>query len=208
MTLPSEEEVRRRVAAIREEAASGRMELLGQTHEDPVVLAEPDPAWPGRFASIRERLLRAIGAAAVRVDHVGSTAIPGVSAKPVIDVQVSVVDVEDEAAYAPAIVSLGWPLRAREAGLGHRFFRDPSGTPRRVHIHVCQAGGEWERQHLLFRDYLRAHPERARAYDALKRALVDRYADARLAYTEAKGPFIEETLESAEEWAAETRWVP
>jgi len=206
MQLPSEAEVRRRVEAIVEEAASGQMELLGERHEDPIELVETDPAWPARFGEIRDRLRDAIGPAAVRIEHVGSTAVPGIAAKPVIDVQVSVAEIDDERAYAPAIESLGWPMRARERALGHRFFRDPAGVPRRVHIHVCEVGGEWERKHLLFRDYLCAHPERAHEYDALKRELLPRYGRERLAYTEAKGPFIEETLHLAEEWASDTGW--
>lgn len=186
----------------------GELQLLGGSGDDPVELLPPDPLWPERFEATRERLADALGPTALRIDHVGSTAIRGISAKPVIDVQVSVPDIDDEQAYRPAIESLGWPLRAREPGLGHRFFRDPAGAPRRVHVHVCQAGGEWERSHLLFRDYLRRQPDRAQAYDRLKQAAAERYRGERLAYTESKGPFIEETLVLAEEWARKVGWRP
>lgn len=115
-------------------------------------------------------------------------------------------DVDDEPAFTPAIESLGWQLRMREPG--HRFFRRPAGQPRDVHVHVYTAGGGWERSHLPFRDYLRAHPERAQAYDGLKRGLAARYRDDRWAYTEGKTPFMEETTLLAEAWAIEAGWSP
>ena len=104
-----------------------------------------------------------------------------------------------------AAKSASW-MRLREAD--HRFFREPAGVPRRTHVHVCALGSEWERRHLLFRDYLRAHPERAASYGDLKRALAVLYPRDRVAYTEAKGPFIDETLALAEAWAASTGWRP
>jgi GrpB-like predicted nucleotidyltransferase (UPF0157 family) len=205
--LPDEAEVQRRLGIVYAGFASGEQQLIGEGGADPVALAEPTVEWAQRYEQIRDRLAAAL-VSAVRIEHVGSTSVPGLAAKPVIDVQISVPDIDHEVAYAPQIEALGWPMRARERAAGHRYFRDPAGTPRRVHIHVCQAGSEWERKHLLFRDYLRGHPERAHAYEALKRAASERYATNRLAYTEAKGPFIEETLALAEAWAAHTGWQP
>lgn len=132
--------------------------------------------------------------------------MPGLDAKPIIDVQVSVPDLGAEDAYAPGLAALGWPLRMREPD--HRFFREPAGERRTTHVHVCAAGTEWERRHLLFRDHLRAHPGRARDYGELKLALVERYRHDRLSYTEAKSPFIDETLALAEAWATATEWHP
>ncbi|MGH9199023.1 MAG: GrpB family protein, partial [Acidimicrobiia bacterium] len=86
------------------------------------------------FDEFRARLAGVLGEVAVRIDHVGSTAVPRLPAKPVIDIQVSVRDVEDEESYRDAIESLGWPLRAREQD--HRFFRPPSSDERTVHVHV------------------------------------------------------------------------
>lgn len=182
------------------------MVLLGQSSDTGVQVLEPDPSWPTQFDSIRAQIAAALGPIAVRIDHVGSTAVPSLVAKETIDVQVSVTDIESEDAYAPALADLGWPLRLRESD--HRFFREPAGVPRRTHVHVCPVGSEWERRHLLFRDYLRAHPERAAGYGELKRALAVRYPRDRVAYTEAKGPFIDETMELAEAWAAATGWRP
>lgn len=171
---------------------------------EPVEVLPYDEAWPRAFVEWRARLDRALGGAAVRIEHVGSTAVPGLAAKPVLDVQVSVEDVAAEAAYVPAIESAGLLLRSRDQG--HRYFRPPAGTARSIHVHVCDAGSEWEREHLLFRDFLRAHGEAAAAYDRLKRQLAERYPDDRLAYTDAKTAFILDRLEEAERWAERTGW--
>lgn len=202
--IPPDDVVREAVERLGAQIADGTIELLGESGSDPVVLAEPDPGWPARFRDVRTRLIDALGDVALRVDHVGSTAVPDMAAKPIIDVQVSVQDIDDEPAFAPAIESLGWRLRVREAG--HRFFRSPAGEPRDVHVHVCAVGSERERHHLLFRDYLRAHPKTAQAYAALKRELAERYRNDRWGYTEGKTPFIEETTKLAEAWAKETSW--
>ncbi|MGH8937595.1 MAG: GrpB family protein [Acidimicrobiia bacterium] len=181
-----------------------RMELVGSGSWEPVEVVRYDHRWPAAFESWHLRLVSALGKSAIRVEHVGSTAVPGLAAKPVVDVQVSVPDVEDEGAYLSPIESLGVPLRSREPG--HRYFRPPPGTTRDVQIHVCDAGSEWERDHLLFRDYLRAHPEAREAYARLKVALAERYRSDRLAYNEAKAGFILDTLEAAREWAGRTCW--
>jgi GrpB-like predicted nucleotidyltransferase (UPF0157 family) len=171
----------------------------GRPVADPVEVVPYRAEWADSFDAWRKRLCRALGGAAVRIEHVGSTAVPGLEAKPIIDIQVSVVDVEDEEAYVPAIEALGVSLRFREPG--HRYFRPAGDQPRTVQIHVCDRAGEWEREHLLFRDYLRADREARVAYARLKRQLSDRYRDDRLAYNEGKTGFILDTLREAETWA-------
>ncbi len=172
----------------------------------PVELVEPDPAWPRQFEAIRQWLGDALGSRASRIDHIGSTAVPGIPAKPVIDVQLSVRDLDAEDEYRPRIESLGWPMLAGEPD--HRFFRPPDGAPRTAHLHVCQAGSAWERAHLLFRDYLRAHPDRAQDYAALKRRLAATMGHDRPLYSKSKDPFIAETLVEAEAWAYKSNWRP
>lgn len=171
---------------------------------DPIEVAPYDPSWPDRFDAWRDRLARSLGPAAVRIAHIGSTAVPGLAAKPVVDIQVSVVDVEAEPAYVPAIEVVGLVLRARESG--HRYFRPPADQPRVVHVHVRDAGSAWEREHLLFRDYLRAHPAAAEAYAKLKEDLARQYPVDRLAYTDAKTGFVLDTLDAASEWASAVGW--
>lgn len=182
--------------------ADGRSTFVGQSDTQPIALTDPSVDWPVQFEQLRSRLAAALGAD-VRIEHVGSTSILGIAAKPIIDIQVSVPDITDEARYVPAIESVGLTLRMREPDLGHLYFRN---TPRTVQIHVCQIGSKWERDHLLFRDYLRTHPDAARAYEDLKRAAAETYRDDRIAYTEAKGPLIESILGRAEEWANQTGW--
>ncbi|MBA3778996.1 MAG: GrpB family protein [Chloroflexi bacterium] len=168
-------------------------------------VAAYDLRWPRRFAVWRRRLKAELESAAVRIEHVGSTAVPGLAAKPIVDIQVSVPDMEEEAAYVPAIEHAGLQLRAREPG--HRYFRPPADRPREVHVHVCEVGSAWERDHLLFRDYLRAHQSARDAYASLKRRLAVEYADDRLAYTDAKSAFILDTVDAARTWAARTGWA-
>lgn len=186
-------------------AAGGRQ--VGPVRDgEPVEIVDYDPVWPVRFEEMRARLAAALGVVAVRIDHVGSTAVPGLAAKPIVDIQVSVPDVEDEATFRRPIEGEGFALRFIEPG--HRYFRPPPGLPRLWQVHVCTIGSQWERDHLLFRDYLRAHPPAAAEYTDLKRRLAERHHGDRIAYTDAKGPFIEDVLPRAEEWAASTGWRP
>jgi GrpB-like predicted nucleotidyltransferase (UPF0157 family) len=183
------------------------VELLHGPSTDPVVLVPPDPTWPQRFAEIRDALVVALGPVARRVDHIGSTSVPGLTAKPIIDVQVSVASVDDEPSYRAAFEELGWVLWVREPG--HRMFRDPPGRPGRAHLHVCDAGSEWERRHLLFRDFLRAHPVHADSYLHHKDELRIRLGGAgMLAYARAKGSFVAAVMVDAERWAAARGWTP
>lgn len=172
---------------------------------DPIDVVPYDERWPATFRSWRDRLQGALGGRVLRIEHIGSTAVPGLPAKPVIDIQVSVPDVEGEDDYVPAITSTGVPLRSREPG--HRYFRPVGDQPRTVQIHVCPAGGDWEREHLLFRDYMRASAEARSAYARLKRDLAARYRDDRIAYNEGKTGFILDNLEAAKAWAARTDWL-
>jgi GrpB-like predicted nucleotidyltransferase (UPF0157 family) len=171
---------------------------------DAVEVVPFDPAWPDRFARYRNRLADELGDVAVRIEHIGSTAVPGLAAKPVVDIGVSVSDVEDEAAYVPGVERAAAELRSRERG--HRYFRPAGARPRDVQVHVSDAGSDFERDHLLFRDYLRAHHEVRDAYAELKLGLAAMYRDDRLAYTDAKSTFILDALDDAREWAAVTGW--
>lgn len=183
------------------EVASG-----SERDSDPVAVVEYDPSWPERYREWHERLATGLGAVARRIDHVGSTSVPGLAAKPTIDIQISVARLDDEDAYAPILVELGLVLRSRDDL--HRFFRPPRDRIRDVHVHVCEADGSWEREHLLFRDHLRAHADARRRYAAAKRAAVARWGNDRIAYGEAKSDVILDQLAAAERWAAHTGWSP
>jgi GrpB-like predicted nucleotidyltransferase (UPF0157 family) len=171
---------------------------------DPIELVSYDPVWPSRFQAWKDKLLSVLKPSPRRIDHIGSTAISGLKAKPSIDIQVTVDDMLREAVYVPAIESLGVQLRSRDSD--HRYFRPFAGRPRDVHIHVCTSGGEWERRHLLFVAYLRHDAAARLEYMQAKEAACARWADDRAAYTGAKDAVIRAIQAKAEAWAAETGW--
>jgi GrpB-like predicted nucleotidyltransferase (UPF0157 family) len=173
-------------------------EWFDRPRGDPPAVEEPDPAWAARAAEWIERLSDALAPLDVRIEHIGSTAVAGLAAKPVIDLQVAVPELQNETAYRPALEALGLVLRAREQD--RCFFRPPAEEPRTVHVHVCQRDSDCDRQHVLFRDFLRAHPRWAGEYAELKRRLSEEAAGDRLAYLEGKVPFIERALSEAETW--------
>jgi GrpB-like predicted nucleotidyltransferase (UPF0157 family) len=153
-----------------------------------------NPEWPAAFARERDRLAAALGAAARRIEHNGSTAVPGLAAKPVIDIQISVPRLQPMDTYAPALERLGYVHVPHDDDAFAPFFHRPAAWPHTHHVHVVEAGGEEERKTLAFRDYLRAHPDAAREYEALKRALAAAFggadAPAREAYAAAKSEFV------------------
>ncbi|MDP8930884.1 MAG: GrpB family protein [Actinomycetota bacterium] len=154
-----------------------------------------------RFEQERERIVLTLREVARRIEHVGSTSVPGFAAKPIIDIELSVADVEDEASYVPPMQAAGYVLRVREPG--HRMFRTADIG---VQIHVCATGSEWERRHLLFRDWLRRSSEDRARYEAAKRELAQREWDDVNDYADAKSAVINEITERAETWAAVTGW--
>ncbi|MBB5891157.1 NADAR domain-containing protein [Kutzneria kofuensis] len=176
--------------------------LIGGREKRDITIVEYDPAWPARFRSERARIRKALRDNALRIDHVGSTAVPGLAAKPVVDIQVSVADVEREDAYLPQLEAAGYHLRVRQPD--HRMVRTEQLD---VHVHICPAGGRWERDHLLFGDWLRATPADRAAYEKLKRELATRKWFDMNQYAEAKGDLIDEILGRAKEWADRTGWT-
>jgi len=175
----------------------------GRADRDPIEIVQSDERWPSLYIAWRVRLAEALGSSARRIEHVGSTAVPDLPAKPIIDIQVSVDDLNDESRYVAPIEALGIQLRNRDPE--HRFFRPFSGLPRSVQVHVCGVGTEWERRHLLFRDYLRADAAARVAYTKAKMDAAERWRDDRVGYTEAKGGEIRELMAAAEAWASAGR---
>jgi GrpB-like predicted nucleotidyltransferase (UPF0157 family) len=160
-------------------------ELIGGPEPGPVTLVDYDPAWPARFARERERIVAALGDRALQVEHIGSTSVPGLAAKPVVDIDLAVADPDDEPAFVPALVAAGYVLRVREPG--HRMLRTPEQD---VHVHCFAPGDAGMARDLRFRDRLRASPEDRAAYEARKRELAGRDWAARQDYADAKGPLI------------------
>jgi GrpB-like predicted nucleotidyltransferase (UPF0157 family) len=166
-----------------------------------------DPDWSSIFAAVGVRLRNALGSIALRIDHIGSTSVPGLAAKPIIDVQVSVVALDPVAPYRVPLERLGLVFRSENTERTKRYFRETPGT-RRTHIHVRRAGSWAEQFALLFRDYLRVHPEDRDRYAELKRRLARELQDDRHSYTEAKIPFIWEVMSRADRWSQNVGWAP
>ena len=160
----------------------------------PITIQPYDPGWPSRFEREAAAIRQVLGPVALRVDHIGSTAVLGLAAKDIIDIQVSVAPLEPESGYRAPLERAGYVFRPDDDPQ-HRFFkRDGSDGQRRVNSHVCEAGGEWEARHLAFRDYLRANPKAAARYQRLKERLSAQHDDV-LSYTDAKTDFISQAID-------------
>jgi GrpB-like predicted nucleotidyltransferase (UPF0157 family) len=144
---------------------------------------------------------------ALRIDHIGSTAVAGLAAKPVIDVQISVAAFEPIEAFKDPLERLGYVFRANNPERTKRYFREPPGS-RRTHIHVRRAGSFSEQLPLLLRDYLRCHASTAAEFAAVKRRLADQFRHDGAGYTDAKTPYVWEILRGADEWAQLEGWAP
>lgn len=150
-----------------------------------VEVVESDPLWPDWFSRVEFGIRAALGAGALAVEHVGSTAVPGLAAKPILDVDLTVSDTSDEASYVPALEAIGYELVVREPEWhGHRMFNDRAAT---VNLHVFPEGAPELTRHLLFRDWLRTHPRDRELYESAKRQLADAPAD----YNLGKNPVID-----------------
>lgn len=174
---------------------------------EPVVICDYDAAWPLEFRAIGDRLRSALGDVALRIDHIGSTSIPGLAAKPIIDIQVSVERLEPMTDYLVPLESLGLTWRKDNPEKTKRYFRETPGT-RRTHIHVRKLGS-WHQQYpLLFRDYLRVHTADQLLYATTKRGLAAKFPNDRHAYTDAKDAIFWEIIRRADAWAWQAGWEP
>jgi GrpB-like predicted nucleotidyltransferase (UPF0157 family) len=167
------------------------------------VLLEPyNAAWPQRFAEEADMLRQTLGPWITGgVHHVGSTAVPGLAAKPVIDIMVGVADLESSRPCIELLTSLRYCHAPYRAEVMHWFCK-PRPDHRTHHLHLVPNGSPRYVDVLAFRDYLRHHPEAAAAYEGLKRELADRYPHDREAYTEGKAHLIAELTGAARVWAA------
>jgi len=158
---------------------------------NPVIVLDYDPSWPGVFQSLRKRIADALGDMAAAIEHVGSTAVPNLAAKPVIDIDVLLASETMLPAAIERLAGLGY-LHRGNLGIPEReAFVAPSNDPPH-HLYVCPPHSTEFRRHVAFRDYLRAHPKDAKIYAELKLALAQRFPDDRLAYNAAKTAFVTE----------------
>ncbi|GLZ60094.1 GrpB family protein [Micromonospora sp. NBRC 107095] len=155
-----------------------------------IVIEEYDPAWAQRFVAVRSSIVEALGDVALGVEHVGSTAVPGLAAKPIIDVDLTVEDTATEPAYLPALERLGYRLVLREPWWhGHRMLVGPAED---VNLHVWPQGAPEPVRHRLFRDWLCSHPDDRARYAETKRRLARDTAHRPRDYSLAKNDVIDE----------------
>lgn len=157
------------------------------------------------FIDLGKNLRNSLGHIAVRIDHVGSTSVIGLDAKPIIDIQISVLYFDDESTYKSKIENIGFLLRKENPDKTKKYFREIPGI-RRTHIHVRQAGSFSEQMTLLFRDYLREHPGDGFKYAAEKHRLMRLFKNDRPKYVEGKGSIVWGILHRAHIWSQEVGW--
>jgi GrpB-like predicted nucleotidyltransferase (UPF0157 family) len=163
----------------------GGIDLIGGTEVRQLEVVDYDDTWPVIFAEHRERLREALRHVDVDIEHIGSTSVPGLAAKPIIDIVVAVDDITAEEDYLEALLAAGYVLRVREPG--HRLVRTPD---RDVHVHIYDKGDQAIERYLLLRDHLRANAADRELYAQTKRALIARGFDDMNAYSDAKTDVI------------------
>src|SRR5215203_5558562 len=168
----------------------GRREvMIGEIEKRAIVIADYDPAWPGRFRPEEAKIRTALGEVALSVEHVGSTSVPGLAAKPIVEILLVVEDSGDEASYLPALEAAGYVLRVREPDFDeHRMFRTPEKD---VHVHVFSEGSPEIDRYLLLRERLREDKGDRELYARTKRELANREWPSKHHYAEAKTEVIE-----------------
>ena len=170
--------------------------LIGGIEKREIKIVDYDPVWPETFKRQRALIAKALGDAALNIHHVGSTSVPGLAAKPIIDILVVVKDSAEESTYLPALIAAGYMLRVREPDWNeHRMFRTPE---RDVHIHIFTAGCPEIERNLLFRDRLRTNVDDRHQYEATKRSLAEKDWPDMNAYANAKTKVIEKIIKTAE----------
>ncbi|MBI5674511.1 MAG: GrpB family protein [Nitrospirae bacterium] len=172
----------------------------------PIIIAEYDPQWPLLFEQERKRIEAVLGNEAIRFEHIGSTAIPGLAAKAAIDIAIGIQRLEMASKYIPKLESLGYIYEPTFEALlpERRFFWKGTPMVHTYHIHMAEVGSPLWVKPIMFRDYLRRHPDEAQRYSELKKSLAERWVNDMDAYVEGKTDFVEGVLEKAAQEAGYT----
>lgn len=166
--------------------------LIGGVEKREITIADYDPDWPKKFEKHAKAISDALGETALRIEHIGSTAVPELGAKPIIDILVVVRNSADESTYLLQLEVAGYVLRVREPDWNeHRMFRTPE---RDVHIHIYSAGCPEIQRNLIFRDRLRGNAEDRKLYDRVKRELAKKDWPDMNAYPNAKTEVIDKLI--------------
>ena len=161
----------------------------------PVIVTEYDPSWPELFRREAELIYAALEGVGIRIEHMGSTAVPGLQAKPIIDIMIGVSSIEQADSCVPFIEGTGYLYRPEhEDSMPERRYFERSGSEIDYHVHMVVFGSRFWKDHIFFRNYLRENPEAVQQYAALKKELAEKYRDNREAYTNGKAEFIQGIL--------------
>lgn len=168
------------------------MELIGGHEKREIVIRDYDEQWPRLFERQADNIRAALGGIALRIEHIGSTSVPGLAAKPIIDILVVVSHPEDEARYLPALLNAGYELRVREPEFDeHRLVRTPE---RDVHVHIFPPHSKEIDRYLAFRDHLRTNAEDRAIYERTKREFADQDWEEMNDYANAKSDIVESII--------------
>lgn len=178
-----------------------RHRSLDERFDPAVRIVAYEPEWALQAHEEMLHLGETLGLVAVRLEHVGSTAVPGLAGKPILDLQLSVADVARRDSYVKPLHGLGYTFIPDPTSPDFHFFAKPLQRPRSHHLHVCEAGSEHELRHIAVRDFLRAHGAEASAYETLKRGLLERFPGDRLEYIAGKERYLDGLQARALEWA-------
>ena len=169
--------------------------LIGGPEKREISIAQYDPSWQTKYLKHEDVIRNALGDKLLNIEHVGSTAVPGLGAKPIIDIDVVLADSGDEASYLPALEAAGYVLRVREPDWHeHRMMRTPALD---VHIHIFTLHSPEVERHLIFRDRLRSNAADRKLYDSTKRMLAEKSWDSMDDYANAKTNVVERIIASA-----------
>ena len=183
-----------------------------------IIINKYNPKWVEEFETIKSSLQEILGDLALRIDHIGSTSVSGLGAKDVIDVQITVKELDDQ--IKQKLIDAGykyWGTLAydhvpqgenEDPKLWEKFFFNEPEGQRRANIHIRVNGSPNQRYPLLFRDYLRAHPNSAKSIELIKREIAKRHADDVDAYYDIKDPVYDLIWDAALEWSRSTGWRP
>jgi len=185
---------------------------------DPIIILEPNPNWPQEFEALAQPLRKALGSLALAIDHIGSTAVPDLAAKDIIDIQITVKDLNDTN-IVDALTKAGYNHRGdvihdnfvsfshKSPELRKHYFREAKGT-RVHHIHIREQGRLNQRYALLFRDFLLKDTVTRQVYGKIKTELARRFTTDKSSYYAIKDPLMDSIYQAAELWAHQTNWKP
>ncbi len=162
-----------------------------------VTIYDYNPECKEKFSDEKEKIISLLVKQVIGIEHIGSTSIKGLAAKPIIDILIGVEDIEDVERFVNPLKTVEYEYVPKLEWGDRRFFRKGTWGKGTVHIHICEINSKEWKEKLLFRDYLRMHPETAQDYEYLKKSLAASYKNDRHTYTNKKEPFIQHVIEKA-----------